>query len=209
MNISLHNIGKKFNGEWIFKRLSYTFHKGEHYAITGFNGSGKSTLLQTIAGYIIPTEGELKPLESEQLIDIENLHQYIGFASPYLELIEDFTALEMANFQAVFKPFKKGITSEMLVEQALLIEHNSKPIKNYSSGMKQRLKLALAILSDTPILLLDEPTSNLDKQIINWYKNIVSQHIENRLVIVCSNEQTDDYFFCKHFLKMEDYKNSV
>ena len=211
MNIKLNNIGKRYNYEWIFRKVDYEFTSDNNYVILGSNGSGKSTLLQVIAGNIIQSEGEITydistTNNQQSLIDIDSIFHHISFASPYLELFEEFTLTESIEFQAQFKPFYQGLTTKEIVALTQLEKAQNKQLKYYSSGMKQRVRLALAILANTPLLLLDEPTSNLDKKAIDWYQNLVNTYSKNRLIFVCSNQQEYEYPFCNKQLSIEDYK---
>ncbi|PBQ32441.1 hypothetical protein CNR22_11895 [Sphingobacteriaceae bacterium] len=139
-------------------------------------------------------------------INPDKLRNYISFASPYLQLIEDFTLLEMIEHTRLFKPFLNSISSNEVIELIQLQSAKNKFIRQFSSGMKQRLKLGLAILADTPILLLDEPISNLDKNAIQWYKDLIAGYTVNRTVVVCSNAIADEHFFCNTELNVVDYK---
>lgn len=207
MRITLNNIGKRYNYEWIFRKVNYEFTNDNSYVILGANGSGKSTLLQVIAGNIIPSEGELQYLSPlKKMVVNETFFRNISFAAPYLELFEEFTLTEAVEFQAQFKPFKKELDINKIIELTELEKVKNKQLKQYSSGMKQRVKLALAILSSTPVLLLDEPTSNLDKKAISWYQNLIKDYSKNRLIIVCSNQLEYEYPFCNIQMNIEDYK---
>jgi ABC-type multidrug transport system ATPase subunit len=203
MQIQVENLGKKFNRDWIFRDLTTSFSIGTSYAITGANGSGKSTLLQTIAGILPPTEGKLHLQHNQQVVASDEMFRYLVLATPYQELIEEFTLAEAVDFHTRFKPFRKGITAKEFVELIYLPTALHKPVKNFSSGMKQRLKLGLAFYSDTPLLLLDEPTSNLDKTGIAWYSQQIAESLQNRIVIICSN-QPHEYEFCKKVLHIEN-----
>ena len=215
MNFKLNNIGKRYNYEWIFRNVNYDFTSDNNYVILGSNGSGKSTLLQVIAGNLIASEGTIEYLIETQgsrlktqdfIIPEDEIFKHLSFASPYLELFDEFTLIESIEFQAQFKPFFDGLTTKQIIELTQLEKAKDKQLKHYSSGMKQRVKLALAVLCNTPLLLLDEPTSNLDKKSIDWYQNLVDQYSKQRMIIVCSNEQTYEYPFCNKHLHIEDYK---
>ena len=208
MQIKLSNLGKRYNYEWIFRKLDYQFTTDNNYVILGSNGSGKSTLLQVIAGNLIPSEGGIESQSGNLKLEVEdeNFYKHLSFAAPYLELFEEFTLIESIEFQAQFKPFFKGLMTDQIVELIQLEKAKKKQLKYYSSGMKQRVRLALAILADTPLLLLDEPTSNLDKKAVEWYQQLVTDYSEERLIIVCSNQQEYEYPFCNKQLNIEDYK---
>ena len=193
MKIILKNIGKRFNKEWIFRNVSHEFSIGNKYAILGTNGSGKSTLLQIIAGAMSQTEGEII-LNSE--ITSENIFQHISFASPYLELPEEMTWKESVRFHSKFKKYVSGFSEEKIISLSGLESSADKELRNFSSGMKQRARLSLAILSNTPLLLLDEPSTNLDQNAVKWYQNLVAEFAKEKLVIVCSNYNKEEYSFC-------------
>jgi ABC-type multidrug transport system ATPase subunit len=205
MKIILQNIGRRFNREWIFRNIEYTFNQGESYAILGPNGSGKSTLLQVLNGSLSPSFGNIDFFLNEKALEIESVFKQLSLAAPYLELIEEFTLDEMADFHFKFKPFLPGMDKKALIELLNLEGSKNKLIKYFSSGMKQRLKLALAFCADTPLLMLDEPTSNLDAQGVEWYLSLVEQFAVNRLTVICSNQE-HEYSFCGHQLNISDYK---
>jgi ABC-type multidrug transport system ATPase subunit len=205
MEIKLGNIGRRFNREWIFRKVNYTFEQGQSYAILGANGSGKSTLLQIIAGSLTSSEGVVSYQSKGRDIDIENVFEYLCLSAPYLELIEEFTLTELIKFHFNFKSFFPGESSSSIIDLLGFAKAKNKPLKFYSSGMKQRTKLALAVCSDTPVILLDEPTSNLDIKGIEWYHSLIKDFTNDRLLIVCSNQE-HEYQFCQHQINLLDYK---
>jgi len=206
MQIHLTAASKRFNKEWIFSNLDFSFTTGQHYALIGNNGSGKSTLLQIIAGYIGLTKGTIHwTSNSGEGIDSTNIFQYISIAAPYLELVEEFTALEQIDFHQQFKPLQTGLTPIELLEKIGLGNAANKQIRNFSSGMKQRLKLALAIFDQAPILLLDEPCSNLDQEGIQTYHQLMQAYAMHKLIIVASNDP-QEYQFCSQQLALSDFK---
>ena len=239
MTISLSEVSKRFNREWIFRKFSYSFTSQDSYAITGPNGSGKSTLLQVIGGAIAMSEGIIKyevgsqesgvrsqePGEiggneksniqnstfkiqnKEHSVVIPNDHafKYISIAAPYLELVEEMSAIEFLHFHRKFKPLLPGCTIQEVISIVGLAKAAQKQIRYYSSGMKQRIKLAQAIFSDTPAVLLDEPCTNLDTEGIQLYKKLIDEFCKKRLVIVSSND-IQEYSFCEKTIPMLDYK---
>ena len=202
MEISLENIGRRFNREWIFREVNQTFISGNSYAILGPNGSGKSTLLQLISGSLTPSEGILRYRFSDKDVDIEGAYQYLSIAAPYLELIEEYTLIELIEFHF---SFKKKVTDISIVDLLGFDRSKNKQLKYFSSGMKQRVKLALTLCSDVPVLILDEPTSNLDKEGIEWYHQLIDQFTLNRVLLIGSNQE-HEYDFCNHRLNITDYK---
>ncbi len=205
MKIILTNAGKRFSREWVFRNLNYEFLQGRSYAITGPNGSGKSTLLQVLSSALILNEGDAVWQLNENLLKPETVHQYITFAAPYFELIEEMTAKEFLLFHAQFKSFINNFLVEHILEKAQLQKAANKQIRLYSSGMKQRLKLAQAIFSDAPFILLDEPCTNLDENGFNLYYDWIENYCKNRLLIVSSND-INEYKFCDEQLNIQSFK---
>lgn len=205
LTISLTKTGRRFNRDWIFKGVDYTFSSGNSYAVLGPNGSGKSTLLQILNGSLSTSAGTVTFTFNGADLHVEDVFKHISMAAPYLELIEDFTLTEVIDFHFKFKPYIAGMNRAGLIELLGMQQSKHKLVRYFSSGMKQRLKLALAFCSDTAMLMLDEPTSNLDLQGIDWYQQLVKQFSGNRLIIVGSNQE-QEYGFCTHQLHITDYK---
>lgn len=202
MKISLQNAGKRFNRDWIFRSCSLDFLPNHSYAVTGPNGSGKSTLLQVLAGATTHSEGKIiYTLQDGK--NIEQPYQHIALAAPYLELIEEMTATELLQFHAAFKPLTTAIPEMLTAVQLQAAAH--KQIRYFSSGMKQRLKLAQAFFSYTPVLLLDEPTTNLDGEGIALYRKLIAEQLGKRLIIISSNVMAE-YDFCEEVIEIESYK---
>lgn len=206
VTISLDKIAKQYNSDWIFSGLSCEITPESPTVVLGSNGSGKSTLLQVILSAVTPTLGKVKYTQNGIEVLPENAFRLMSVSAPYIELIEEFTLEEMINFHGRLKPFSQNYSPLEVTRICKLETSFHKPIRNFSSGMKQRVKLALALLSDTPVVLLDEPTSNLDQAGIDWYNNLVSQHTANRTVIVCSNSIKHEYSFCTQSINLEDHK---
>ncbi|PWK29419.1 ABC-type multidrug transport system ATPase subunit [Arcicella aurantiaca] len=205
MQISAKNLGKKFSNEWIFRNLNYEFQSGESYTFVGANGSGKSTLLQVLSGFAPHSEGEIHYQFNGQNLEIDNYYKHLVIAAPYLELIEDFTLSEIVDFHIKFKPFKNNLSVSDFTDFIELPQAKNKAVKFFSSGMKQRVKLGLAFWSDSEILMLDEPSSNLDIKATEWYLKNVQEYAKNRMLIICSN-QPNEYEFCNNILNIQEYK---
>jgi ABC-type multidrug transport system ATPase subunit len=205
MTISLSDAGKRFNRDWIFRHFNYTFETGRSYAITGPNGSGKSTLLQALSGSMYINEGKIEYRISNKEQPIEGIYQHVSICAPYLEVVEEMTLREFLDFHNGFKPFLPGITTESIIAAISLEKAVNKQIRYYSSGMKQRVKLAQCIFSDTAIVLLDEPCTNLDTTGIELYQSLISRYCKERLVVVSSNDAVE-YSFCGERVNMGDYK---
>jgi len=205
MKINLTNLGKRFNRDWIFRNLDYQFETPKQYAITGPNGSGKSTLLQIIAGSSIYNEGKIYYLENGQSIISEKVFKEISFAAPYLDVIEEMTLTEFFTFHEKMKGWLSSMNSNEIIMVSSLKNAAHKQIRYFSSGMKQRVKLAQAIFSDTSVVLLDEPITNLDEEGVSLYHNLVEKYCQSRLLIISSNDKKE-YSFCDQIIDIRNFK---
>jgi len=188
MEIVVKDLGKQFQEEWIFQGLDFSFKENQIYAVTGPNGSGKSTFLQVLSGFMPQTKGEIRYQNKKGTVNPDDFYKYISVATPYTELIEEFTTLELLNFHFKFKKIRDEIDFDSFLSKINLLKARDKVVKNFSSGMKQRLKLGLAFYSETAVILLDEPTSNLDTEGINWYQELLSQQRDQRIILISSNQ---------------------
>lgn len=201
ISIQLNKVSKKFGRSWIFKDISMDLHSGKSYAITGANGSGKSTLLKVVAGILTPNQGEVKCVLAGKAIAPEEMYKHITYCAPYQELPDEMTLIELLHFHKQLR--KLTIPAKQIIDM-LGIEPD-KEIRNYSSGMKQRVKLALALYTDTAAIFLDEPTNTLDEHWANWYFNEVQQVAKDKLLVISSNHQPE-YSFCDEVVSIAAYK---
>lgn len=204
MKIYLEHISKRFQRHWIFKDINISFASPGAYAILGPNGSGKSTLLRIIAGMQTPSAGKIKHEHNDNAVPPENIFNHISFCAPSQELVEELTLAEFLKFHFSFKPIYPGLSIEQLISITGLQEARHKQLSDYSSGMKQRVKLAQAIFTNCPVILLDEPCTNLDDEGVLQYRDLIEQYTKDRLVIVASND-VREYYFCREQFKMGDY----
>lgn len=207
MKIKLTKAGKHYSRDWIFRNLNYEFLAGIKYAVTGHNGSGKSTLLQVLSGNLILNEGTAEWFSTNKNIQPDKVNLYISIAAPYLELIEEMTAKEFLLFHNNFKNFIHNFSVENILQESGLANAANKQIRFFSSGMKQRLKLAQAFFSDVPVVLLDEPCTNLDASGFELYYKWINTYCKSRLVIISSNDK-NEYHFCDEELNIQEYKNN-
>jgi len=205
MKISLEHISKRFQRYWIFKDIHYTFSAPGTYALLGANGSGKSTLLRVIAGMQPPSSGKVHYEINKTKAEHNTFFPQVSFCAPGMEIVEELTLREFLSFHFSFKKPLPGMSTEDIIALTGLQAAADKPIGDYSSGMKQRVKLAQAIFSNTPVLLLDEPCTNLDQQGVDQYRQWIDQYSGDRMVIVASND-IREYYFCKEQLELENYK---
>ncbi len=200
MEILVQNLSKKFRQEFVIRQFNYTFLSGNSYAITGPNGSGKSTLLQLIAQFTLPNTGTVEMSG----IDPEFVYSQLTYAAPYVELIEEYTLSEHLEILQKNNYLPASITLDILEDFIDLQPGKFKLIKNYSSGMRQKIKLGFALLSERPVLLLDKPTTNFDEQAKNWFFNRLEQQ-RHKLIIIASNEARE-IEFCQEKIAIQDFK---
>jgi len=205
MEIRLDGISKRFTREWIFQNITQQFSQASSYAITGPNGSGKSTLLMITAGWILPTDGKVEYTVGGKPADPSTYYRYIDFVAPYLELIEDFTLTEFVKFHFRFNRLDGSMSHEDFIRSIFMEKERDKYIRNFSSGMKQRLKLATGFFSENPVLFLDEPTSNLDSKMRKWYFEQFDRVKTSKLIILASNDSSE-FEKCDILIKIEDFK---
>jgi ABC-type multidrug transport system ATPase subunit len=205
MTISLTDAGKRFNHDWIFRHITYEFSAEQSYAIIGPNGSGKSTLLQVLSGAMQVNEGNGQWTKDNKQIASEDIYNHVSICAPYLEVVEEMTLKEFLEFHHQFKPFLPSVTPDKIVSLLGLEEAMDKQIRNFSSGMRQRVKLAQAIFSDVPVVLLDEPCTNFDEAGVALYNQLINDYCKKRMVIVSSNDH-HEYEFCSNKLMITDWK---
>lgn len=187
MKIVLDGLGKRYIRQWVFRNLTLTIDSGDCLAVTGPNGAGKSTLLKILSSYSEATKGRIEFYIEGQKITSEAVPQKINYAAPYLNLVEEMTLRELLDFHARFRQPLLSI-SEM-AEKAMLYKSLDKAIYYFSSGMKQRTKLILAFFFEADLILLDEPTSNMDQQGVAWYLEEVQKISRKTTTIIASNNR--------------------
>lgn len=188
-NIKLQavNLTKKFDRRVIFEAVNFELGRGSSIAITGRNGSGKSTLIKIIARLLAQSSGALDFFDGDRKLRTEQFYKYIGFVSPYLNLYDEFTGFENLKIISDIRSSGHGNIDKVLQRVGLYSRRNDL-VKIYSSGMKQRLKIAFSILHDPDVLLLDEPTSNLDLEGVGVVDDIADEYRKNRILVIATND---------------------
>ncbi len=205
MRVCLEGIGKKFQHEWIFREVTFTFEENRSYALTGPNGSGKSTLLMTLSALVLPSRGTLSYQQGPNSIEHEMVYRHLTLAAPYQELIEEFTLRELLEFHFELKKPINSLSVGSVAQKLRLEKAYDKYIYQFSSGMKQRLKLGLALYSESQLLLLDEPCTNLDAENTQWYQQEIQEVLGKRLVVIASNQKYE-YDFCEEVVDVMRFK---
>lgn len=201
--IDIHSISKKFGDKWIFHNFSYQFFSNHRYGISGLNGSGKSTLLKTIAGYITPSQGQIAYTIDQKSIAVDAISLHISFIAPYIDIPTNYTLDELLKFHFNFRKRLDSINQREFLDTFQLPHH--KPIHQFSSGMLQRVKLALAFLTDSKMILLDEPTETLDQRGFELYTHLLDNYGQDRLILIASNKEKD-FYNTQDIISIENYK---
>lgn len=190
MHISLDNLSKRYGYQWIIRSMNLEIESGFRLGVKGHNGSGKSTLLNMISGMLASSEGQIIYRIGDKIISRSEIYRHLTFVAPYINIVDNYSLVEMYDLQSRFKPMRIGSLDEF-VALTKLGKQEGKYIKDFSSGMRQRVQLALAILADSPLLMLDEPTSYLDSDAKEWYHNLLKDHMAERTIIIASNDAGD------------------
>ena len=191
MIIKFENVSKKFGAKKVIKNFSKSF-KRKKYAIVGDNGSGKSTLLQLISNLMTPSDGKIIYSLDDIKIDKELFIKKIIFSAPYQKLVEELTVKEFLIFHYKFRDYIKNpltILSEFGLEN-----FKNTQIKNLSSGAEQKLKLLISFNTKADFILLDEPTTNLDRKGITIYTKTIKKYSKDRGIIIATNREKDIVF---------------
>ena len=202
MHITIHQTGKRFGHKWVFKNLQAVIEPGRLCAITGRNGSGKSTLALMLAGLLSPSRGQISWQLGHSMVHRDRLFKHLSIATPYLSLIDDFSLKEMIRFHQVFKQPIQNMSLNETIAISGLDKHADKLLKYFSSGMKQRVKLLLAMTSNVDLILLDEPCTNLDAEGVSWYHNMLTSLGTNRSIVVASNHKAEEYPGAQNFISL-------
>ena len=201
MKVTLENLSKRYLYDWIIRDMDHVFEANSITGINGINGSGKSTLINLISGYLSPSEGKVTYQVDDKTIDRSDVYKHMSLAAPYTDLIQEYDASEMYTFHTKFKSMRRKLDVKEFLELVKLDKTKGKQIQFYSSGMKQRLQLAIALITDSKLLLLDEPTSYLDKENKEWFYNLLKDEIKNRTIIIASNDM-DDFGLCQEVISL-------
>ncbi|HMN49436.1 MAG TPA: ABC transporter ATP-binding protein [Ignavibacteriaceae bacterium] len=201
------NLNKSFGRRLIFNDLQFKFDKAGVYGISGPNGSGKSTLVKMIAGIIGASKGKIFHKLDDKLVIEEELHNHIGFASPYLVLYEEFSTYENLKLFSEIRGIKFNQERvDYLLEKFLLKKRKDDILKTYSSGMMQRVKFIFALMHSPYLIILDEPTSNLDDEGKKSVYELIKEEGQKNIVLIASNEK-NDLEFCSDIIYLEKFKN--
>lgn len=192
LTIQVADLAKRYNREWIFKNFTHSFQSGKTYAITGPNGSGKSTLMQVLCGHLPQSSGTLTYSVSGKKIQTEEIFRQVAVAAPYMDLVEELTLSEQLAFHFNMRKPRQGYSIDSILDKLYLSDSRDKQITNFSSGMKQRVKLGLAFFTEAKVIFLDEPGTNLDEKAFDWYReNLKASATNDNLILIASNQKNE------------------
>lgn len=190
MRIILEDIGKQFAYNTILKGITIEFNPSEVYAIAGANGSGKSTLMKIIAGFLSPSKGNIRYFLDKE-VKRDEIYGHLSYGAPYINTTQELTLQELLQFYRKFKTIDERISYRDFLEFIELKDTKAKAVSYFSSGMKQKVLLGLNLLSDSEVLLLDEPTSYLDVEAQEWFQDRLQRLLKSKTIIIASNERRD------------------
>jgi heme exporter protein A len=184
-------LRKEYDRRTVFRDVSFSASAGETLLITGRNGSGKSTLVKIICGVLTPGGGtlSLRPDPHDLPRDQRGL---VGLVSPYLEMFDEFSAVENLAIAMGIRGLRfDPRAADALLERVAIFPRRHDPVRTYSSGMKQRVKYAFALIHTPPVLVLDEPMSNLDAEGIAIVRAVMAEQRRQGILVVATNDLSD------------------
>jgi len=200
--LNVDNIGKRFGTRKVFSKINFSLQTGDSIAVVGANGSGKSTLLKVMLSILAPTKGTVVYKNEDTILDDDNFRSYLSFVAPYLNLYDHLTAEENLTFFSTVAGFHiTGKKINSLLEQVGLEGRGMDFVVEYSSGMKQRLKYAVALLKKPEFLFIDEPTSNLDEDGKKIVSEIIEELRKDSIIIIATNEK-EEYDLAKNIIRL-------
>lgn len=201
MDLYIQKLSKRYGRKVILNELTFTIPSGARFAITGPNGSGKSTLLKILSGGLLPSGGQIFYTQKGSAIAEDEVFRYIHFVAPYNTVIEELSLVELFRFHQSLGLLAGYTSYKAWTDRLDYAFDPARQIKTYSSGMKQRIKLGLALLDDRPLILLDEPGSNLDTAGKAWFFQLVNQISPDHTIVIASNEPTE-IEVCSHRIEV-------
>lgn len=207
MEIRLNAVSKSYGRGNVLNRLDLNISSGEKLAVLGTNGSGKSTLLMLLSSQLLPDSGEVRYSHTGSEVKAEDAYKYISIVTPSMELPGEITTAAVASLYFSLRPISHGLTMTDFPRVCLDKAHHQKKISELSTGMRQRIRLGLAVMTEAPLLLLDEPLSNLDQAGQQWFAEIISRYAADKTIVVASNHNTQEYGFCNRTLVLSAHNS--
>lgn len=191
LRITGERLRHTFNRKLIFRDVAFAVETGQSLLIAGRNGAGKSTLVKILCGVLTPTAGRVR-VEADDAGDQFSMQGRIGLVAPYLQVYEEFSAMENLQLSMTLRGLLPDQPyAHALLERVALDPRREDPVRGFSSGMKQRLKYAMALIHRPPVLVLDEPMSNLDADGIAIVRTVMQDQLKAGILVVATNDRTD------------------
>ncbi len=204
-SIVARSVGKRFGRRYVFRGVDVRAEPGEVIAITGHNGSGKSTLLRILSGLLTPTEGEVYGLSEGRKLSSENIAHAVGYVAPYVNSYDSFTARENLEFVRRVRRIDSVQNVDDVLSRVGLAKFADQTVGTYSSGMKQRLRIGLALLHDPAILMFDEPGTNLDAAGRDLVASVVMQQKASGRVVILATNSEHEAAMCDREISMTEF----
>jgi ABC-type multidrug transport system ATPase subunit len=201
--ISCENVSKRYGYQKVLGKLNLKVENNQVLGLKGPNGSGKSTLLKIISGYLSPSLGMVKYVIKGAEVSRENIYKHISYAAPYIEGLPLLTIKELFEYYIKLKPLLINLDIDGFYDFINLPNQKNKLLRDFSSGMQQKVQIGLSIITDSKILLLDEPSSYLDNNAKKWMVNTLESYKTDRIVIVASND-FDDFVACDQVKELSE-----
>ncbi|TAE46769.1 MAG: ATP-binding cassette domain-containing protein [Bacteroidetes bacterium] len=192
LHLRLDHVGLKFYQRWLFRDISFDSSQGRKIGLTGSNGSGKSTLIRIIAGQLSPSQGKVLYHSGDKKIAVSELYPWLSWSGPQVEIYPDLTLREHLRLHFRFKSCLLSDPEEIIPLLGLQA-HADKKLRYYSSGMQQRVRTSLALFSESGLLLLDEPTSNMDTHNAARMIELIHAYTGKRLLLLASNLERETH----------------
>ncbi|MCU0427650.1 MAG: ABC transporter ATP-binding protein [Candidatus Kapabacteria bacterium] len=206
LSLTAENLTQRFNQRLVWRDISFQVQSGEIWGITGKNGSGKTTLLRALCGLLTPSGGKVSLHYDGKECETEEIVRYCGFVAPYLTLYEEFTPLELCSSLAAMRGTAFDLENTLLLMEHFSIESRRNDIlRGFSSGMKQRIKYVLAFLFHPPLLVLDEPMTNLDEAGMSAVEMLIKRHHSQGGACIIATNDARDLALCTNQLAVTTF----
>ena len=206
ITLHVHQISKKFGQNLVWQNISFVHEKGV-LGIEGPNGSGKSTLLKCLAGLLAPSSGSITWKNKNKELELNTIKQNIGYAAPYISLYRELSIMENLHFLSKLRKAPADQKSFRQLLKKVELDHvPDRPYGNLSTGQQQRSRLAAALFSDSPVIMLDEPGSNLDEQGRALISDIIAQARDKKKLVLLASNNHDELDLCDRIFSVKQQK---
>ncbi len=205
IKITINKLTKRFGKTPVFSGVDMDCQLPGIYGVSGNNGAGKTTFLKIIAGVMKPTSGEVLIKINDYKILAERTYRHTAFAAPYLNLYDEFSAEENLRLTAGLRSEKyDSKRAEYLLHKVSLYSKKNELLKNYSSGMKQKVKLINSLLAESLLIIWDEPFTNMDSEGKEAVTALIRPEAEKKIILIASNRE-DELALCGSVLDLNSF----